>query len=69
MSDWKIFVQKFDFVLGEHDTIGGRSKNFSEKWRQILGIAEILGTDIKFLKISKYSNKGTTLLAKISILY
>ena len=30
-SDRKIFVQKFHFVLGEHDTIGGRLKNFSEK--------------------------------------
>ena len=30
-DDGKIFVQKFDFVLGEHDMIGGRSKNFSKK--------------------------------------
>ena len=49
-NDRKIFVQKFDFVSGEYDTIGGRSKNFSEKWRQILGIPEILRNDVKFLE-------------------
>ena len=31
IPDRKIFVQKFHFVLGEHDTVEGRSKNFSEK--------------------------------------
>lgn len=31
----EIFSQKFDFVLGEHDTVGGPSKNFSKKWRRI----------------------------------
>ena len=30
-SDRKIFVQKFHFVLGEDDTVGGRSKNSSKK--------------------------------------
>ena len=28
--------------------IGGRSKNSSEKWRQILGILKILGIGIEF---------------------
>ena len=32
--------------------IRGRSRNFSEKWRQILGIPKILGTDDKVLEIS-----------------
>ena len=53
LSDRKIFVQKFDFVSGEHDTIGGRSKNFSKKWRQILGISKILGSE-KFWEFRKF---------------
>ena len=32
----EIFGQKFDFVLGEHDTIGGRSRNFSRNFGQFL---------------------------------
>ena len=31
LGDRKIFVQKFNFVLGEHDMIGGWSKNFFKK--------------------------------------
>ena len=60
-SDGKIFVQKFHFVLGEHDTVGGRSKNSSKKWRQLLGRPEILGNDVefseflRFLELTSYS--------------
>ena len=58
----EIFGQNFDFVLGEHELIGGRSRNFSKnfgsswKWRQILRISEILGNDVKFLEFSKFLN-------------
>ena len=49
MSDRKIFVLNFDFILGEHKLIGCRSRNLSKnfsnswKWCQIFGISKILG--------------------------
>ena len=53
----KIFGQFCNFVSGEHKLTGGRSRNFSWKWRRILGIFKILGNDVEFLEFSKFSNE------------
>lgn len=51
----KIFVQKFDLVLGEHDMIRNRLKNFSKKIRKkFLELLKFYEINMKFFKFSGF---------------